>query len=167
MFWKKRFPGGFRDNIGPLSSKLICHKKLLFPPWRPFPCSFSCCYWESVSLLRGDIKISIPSDRKFPSVFPVLKMRNITRMLESIATPFLKDKSSWKQIVQYCTVLYSRLSIYVLVYVSIKTYLGVIVRISFTRCSIFVGHSPSTYLPTVVYVVHGCLKMLILQNPKI
>ena len=41
-----------------------------------FPCSFSWDYWESVALLPGDNKMSIPSDRNFPSDFSILITRN-------------------------------------------------------------------------------------------
>ena len=77
-------------------------RTLLISPWGNFPYSFSCCYWESMSLLRGNVKMSIPSDRKLSSVFSVLKMRNTTRMLEfkiqnMLLQPLFENlKSSWK-----------------------------------------------------------------------
>ena len=43
---------------------------------------FSCFYWESMPFLRADIKMSIPSHRKFSSDLSVLTMRNTMRILE-------------------------------------------------------------------------------------
>ena len=50
----------------------------LISPRGNFPCYSFCFYWESMSSYRGDINVSVPSDRKLSSDFSFLTFEKVT-----------------------------------------------------------------------------------------